>query len=131
MRIDITPNNRMKGYYTVVPHGPIDSDTHHEFKEDLKPIMNASTKGIVFNMKDVDYISSAGLGALFSIEKSMSQHNALLAFCNLQPQIQKLIDGVRMLPKNILFKSLEEADRYFDALIKEELERQKNKPAKP
>lgn len=127
MKVDITPNNRMRGFYTVVPHGAIDSDTHHEFKDMIKELYGPNLRGVVFNMKNVEYISSAGLGVLFSIEKKLAELNATLAFCNLQPQIQKLFDGVRLLPKNILFKSLEEADRYFGMIMQDEIERQQNR----
>ena len=52
------------GTYTVTPSGPIDSDTYLDFQEKIKPLLAPDTKGIVVDLANVDYISSAGLGVL-------------------------------------------------------------------
>ena len=113
MRVDITPHKEKPGYFTVTPHGSIDSESHSEFRTKITPLLAPSTKGIVMDLDKVDYISSAGLGVLFSVKKILMEgHNDLL-FCNLKPQIQRLFEIVKALPKETIFTSLQEADQYF------------------
>ena len=127
MRVDIRPN-RKKGFYTVVPHGSIDTESHDYFRSVVGPLLNKSTKGICVDLKKTDYISSAGLGVLFLIKKFMKENGGDLLFCNPKPQIRKLFETVKVLPKESIFKSLEEADFFFYSIMDQEIERRKNDP---
>ena len=113
MRVDISTIKEKPGYFTVTPYGSIDSESHSEFRAKITPLLIKSTKGILMDLKKVDYISSAGLGVLFSVKKFLMTDNNDLLFCNLQPQIQRLFEIVKALPKQTIFTSLEEADQYF------------------
>ena len=126
MDVDILPDKAKEGFFRIVPHGPIDSDTYDGFREKADKVM-ANAKGVVVDLRDVDYISSAGLGVLFTMKKTLVQKNGELLFCNLKPQIKRLFDVVKALPKETIFESLEEADRYFYRIQNEEIERQKKK----
>ena len=125
MRVTIKPNKNKKGFFTVVPHGSIDSETHHGFREETEPFLVKSTKGIIMDFKDVDYISSAGLGVLFSMQKYLKSNGAKLIFCHLKPQIQKLFEIMKTLPLEHVFKSIEEADAYLYQVMDEEINKQK------
>ena len=127
MRIDITQNPDKPGFYTITPHGPIDSETHEEFVTRVHPLLSPKTRGILVDLKDVDYISSAGLGALFTIKKFMLAKNSDLLFCNLKPQIKQLFEIIKALPKETIFTNTEEADRYFYKIMNDEIEKQRKK----
>lgn len=124
MKTEIKPNKKKKGYFTVVPHGPIDSDSHDSFRSSIEPILVKSTKGILVTLKNVDYISSAGFGVLFSIQNFLKKQNAELLFCDLKPQIKKLFEVMKVLPSQNIFHSTEEADAYLLNIVKEELKKQ-------
>jgi anti-anti-sigma factor len=104
----------------VTPYGPIDSDTYLDFDEKVKPLLVAGTKGIVLDLAGVDYISSAGLGVLFTMKKFLKNTGGQLLFCNLKPQIKKLFEIVNALPSETLFKSAEEADTYLWKMINQD-----------
>lgn len=113
MRVQIKPNKDKAGFFTVIPVGSIDTDTHSDFREKIKSLLVSSTKGIVLDLDSVDYISSAGLGVLFGMKKFLMENKGELLFCNLKPQIVRLFEIVNALPKETLFKSTEEADAYL------------------
>ena len=127
IRVDISPNKNKKGFFRITPHGSIDADTHDIFRQLVKPVLAQSPKGLVIDLKDVDYISSAGVGVIFAIRTLIKEKGGRLAFCNLKPQIHKLFDVMKVLPKNMIFRSLEEADAYLYAIMDAEIKKQSQK----
>ena len=125
MRVKISTIPGKEGYFTVAPHGPIDSDTYLEFQNSITPILVGSTKGICMDLTDVDYISSAGLGVFFNTNKLLGKNNGSLIFSNLKPQIKRLFEIVKALPPETLFSNAAEADAYFYKMMNEEIDRQK------
>ena len=127
MHVKIIPSADKVGYFTVLPHGSIDSDTYVDFKEKITPLLNKTTKGVILDLVDVDYISSAGLGVLFTMKKHLKQQNGDLLFCNLKPQIKRLFQIVNALPQETMFKSAEEADAYLYKMMNQEIEKERGK----
>ena len=125
MRIDIHPDAEKAGFYRITPHGSIDSDTYQEFQSKVNPVVDAKTKGILIDLEQCEYISSAGLSVLFNLKKALLANKGELLFCNLKPQIKRLFEIVKALPKETLFGSIEEADRYFYKIMNEEIAKQK------
>ena len=125
MRVTIKEDKEKKGFFTVIPEGSIDSDTHDGFRDKIGPLLVKSTKNILLDLRHVDYISSAGLGVLFLVRKYMVENGGTLLFCNLKPQIKKLFEIVKALPKESIFDSLEQADKYFYHIMNEEIKKQR------
>ena len=94
-------------------------------KQKIAPLLCDTTHGILIDLKNVEYISSAGLGVLFSVKKFMTGVGGDLVFCNLKPQIHKLFEIVKTLNKETMFRNYEEADDYFYAIMNQEIERHK------
>ena len=113
MHVQIQANPDKAGSFTVTPYGPIDSDHYLDFDDQIKPLLVPATKGIVVDLANVDYISSAGLGVLFTLKKFLKKNGGDLLFCNLKPQIKRLFEIVNALPPETLFQSVEEADEYL------------------
>ena len=124
----IEPIKHKEGYYTVTPYESIDNESHQEFYEKIRSIFSESLKGILIDLRHVEYISSAGLGVLFTTKKYMMGIGGELYFCNLKPQIKKLFEIVKTLKKETLFKDNDEADGYFYAIMNEEIKKQRDKP---
>ena len=113
MQIKVNANKDRTGFFRVVPFGPIDSDTYLDFNDAMQKLLTPATKGIVLDLTNVDYISSAGLGVLFTMKKFLKASSGELLFCNMKPQIVRLFEIVNALPKETLFKDAEEADAYL------------------
>lgn len=122
MRMNIEANKDRPGFFTITPHGPIDSDTYLDFNDQITPLLQTSTKGIVLDLAHVDYISSAGLGVLFTMKKFLKQNGGELLFCNIKPPIQRLFEIVNALPKETLFRTPEEADAYLFRMMNKQKE---------
>ena len=127
MQVDIKSDPSKPGFVIVTPYGSIDSDNYMDFQKQLEPTLIKATKNILMDFRDVDYISSAGLGVLFSVKKMLVTNGGELYFCNLKPQIKRLFEIVKALPNQKIFNSPQEADRYFYKMMNEEIDKQKKK----
>lgn len=95
---------RKKDYvYLVELKGSVDSDTYYNLQEKLNEVIDDKTKAIILDMGGVNYISSAGIGVVVNTKKSLQQKGANFAMANLQPQVKKVFDVMKILPMiNIL-----------------------------
>ena len=124
LHVKIQAHPDKPGTFTVTPFGSIDSDSYTDFDAKMKPLLVPSTKGILLDLANVEYISSAGLGVLFTMKKFLKQKGSDLLFYNLKPQIKRLFEIVNALPKETLFKNAEEADAYLYKMMNREIEGQ-------
>ena len=117
---------KKKNYvYTVELNGSLDSETYQELESELEEIINDKTKAVVLDMAKISYISSAGIRVILSTEKSCKRKGASFAMINLQSQIKKVFEAMKILPIVNIFEDMEEADRYLDEIINEEIEKNK------
>ncbi len=110
--------------YLVELNGPIDTETHQHLEEELKEIIDEKTKAVMLDMAGVDYISSVGIKVAIWAKKELQKNNATFAMINLQPQIKKVFDAMKILPIIDIFDDMPEADKYIDQVIKEEIKKQ-------
>ena len=122
MHVRIVPNEDRPDAVTVTPYGPVDSDTYLDFSDKVTPLLTKTVKAIVLDLANVDYISSAGLGVLFTMKKHLKQNGGDLLFVNIKPQIKRIFEIVNALPKETLFKTTEEADAYLYRMMNKEKE---------
>ena len=127
MSFDVTVEMRDEGVYTVNPVGTLDSNTYLVFEENVTPLFVSSTKSLLFDMDELDYISSAGVRVVFKAIKAMSEHGGSIGMINLKPQIRKVFELINALPSIRVFKDIKEADRYLDTMQKREIEKQQER----
>ncbi len=125
MALDIKIIKKKDYVYLVELKGSLDSETYIELENELKEIINEKTKAVIWNMGGVDYISSIGIKIVIEAKKSLEEKHASFAMTNLQPQIKKIFDVMKILPMFDIFDDMPEADKYIDQIIKEEIEKQK------
>jgi len=104
--------------------GSLDSDTYKQFEDELKEIIDDKTKAVKIDMKELTYISSAGIGIVMWAKKALKSKGATFALVNLQPQIEKVFEAMKVLPVVDIFQNMPEADMYIDQIIKEEIDKQ-------
>lgn len=105
-----------KSLLRVAVSGSLDSDTAPGFEQSLDDVVNAPWKLVVLDMKDLAYISSAGLRVVFKTAKALKQAGRSLAVANRQPQIEKVFEILQALPDMAVFANEEELDAYLDAM---------------
>jgi anti-anti-sigma factor len=110
--------------YLVELKGSIDTETHQQFEDELAEIIDEKTKAVIVDMAGVDYISSIGIKSLLVTRKALEKVQAEFSMVNLQSQIKKVLDAMKILPMIDIFDDMPEADQYIDQIIKEEINKQ-------
>ena len=102
--------------FIVRPAGSIDTNTFMTLQTELDSILEKSPKVIIFDLKDVSYVSSAGVGVVLLAEQTLKPKSGKVLMVGLQPQIKKVFDIVKALPDQQIFASLEEMDAYLNEI---------------
>lgn len=123
MELSIKVIKKKDYVYTVELKGSIDNDTYQQLENELEEIIKESTKAVILDMGGVSYISSIGIRVIISAKKKTTEKNATFAMTNLQPQIKRIFDMMKILPMFDIFDDMPEADKYIDQIIKEEIEK--------
>jgi anti-sigma B factor antagonist len=91
----------------VKASGRIDSHSAPQLADAFNAIIEANRFKIVFDMADVEYISSAGLRAVVDTQKTCKRWNrGELVLAGVPPQIREVLDLVGFVP---LFRFGEDA----------------------
>lgn len=101
---------------TVALIGRLDTETTPSLDAELERILATPVKVIVFDLSGLNYISSAGLGALFRAQKAMKARSGEALLVNPQPQVQKVFDIVKAVDVKAIFRNVAELDDYLDEM---------------
>jgi len=113
MPLKVSVEEKGDGVYVVHPEGSIDTNTHTILGSEVDAILVKSPVLMIFDMKDVHYVSSAGISVILVAEKALKANGGGVLMVQLQPQIRKVFDIVQALPSNKIFTSVQEMDRYL------------------
>jgi anti-anti-sigma factor len=117
-QLKVTIEQKSKGAYIIYPSGSLNSNTFQIFEEKLDAVLNDSPTLLVFDLEELDYLSSAGIRVILKTRDSLKKNNGKITFMNLQPQIKKVFDIINALPSMQIFASIEELDEYLDVMQK-------------
>jgi anti-anti-sigma factor len=99
---------------TVFLEGRLNNETVGTLDAELKKIVDSPTAVVVFDLADLEYISSAGLRSIFGIQKTMAARGGRALLLSPTPQVQKVLEIVNAADLAAVFTSVEELDRYLD-----------------
>ncbi len=122
MSLTTTIEERMPGYYVARLNGRLDGTTYPECEGLIVPLLVPATKALMFDMSQLEYISSMGLRVVMRGRKYIEGNDGYFHVINLQPQIAKVFEIANMLSGMRVFASIEEADNYYDLMQKKVLE---------
>lgn len=123
MALQIEASQGDFGTYKFKLTGSLDSDTFQEFDAALAPALaDPAARAIRLEMQEVRFISSMGLGSLVKARKAIEGKGGVMAVVGAQPQVMKVFEIVRMLPKETVFATRAEADEYLAMIQKRVLE---------
>ena len=94
MSENLTINIISKGEISVVyPTGYLDAHTAPALEEKVRELLdNENSYKIVFNLKDLDYISSAGLGVFMSFVEEIRGKDGDIKFSNLTDKVYSVLE---------------------------------------
>jgi anti-anti-sigma factor len=96
--------------------GALNTDTAPVFEQRLQEVVNEGYQLTVLDMKDLDYISSAGLRVIFKAAKQTKTAGNRLAAANRKPHIDKVFEILKALPDMAVFANDQELDEYLEAM---------------
>jgi len=124
MALDIKIIKKKDYVYLVELKGSIDTETYQQLEGELKEITEEKVKAVILDMGGVNYMSSIGIKVILWTKEVLGKKQAAFTMVNLQPQIKKIFDMLKILPMFDIFDDMPEADKYIDQIIKEEIEKQ-------
>jgi anti-anti-sigma factor len=116
MALKVNTAVKRPGIFVVAPIGSIDAAGNAIFRERVSSVLTQNADVIIFDMEFADYINSMGIRELVKAKKALKQRGGKILFTNLQPQIKKVFDILNALPSLKVFASIQELDRYLEAM---------------
>ncbi len=96
--------------------GALNTDTAPGFESRLNDVLDRGLSLTVLDMKELDYISSAGLRVIFKAAKRVKEEGQRLAAANRKPHIDKVFDILKALPDMAVFANDDEMDAYLASM---------------
>ena len=96
--------------------GALEPATIPVVEKSVRPILKAGPKVIVFDLTDLEFISSTGVGFILGAKAEIERRKGACYLTNLPPKIQKAFDVMKALPATSIFKSERELDEYLAAI---------------
>ena len=116
MALQIDINYRSNELCEILLTGSLDTETAPQLEKKLETIWDSVSKELMFNMKELVYVSSAGIRIIAKGCRIMKEKGGNILVISMQPQIQKVFEIVKELPNLRMFKNWEEVDEYLDAM---------------
>lgn len=123
--LKVSVTRKSDGVSVISSSGSIDSDTYLILQKKVDEVMSQSPRVIVFDMKEVSYISSMGIKVILRAREMVEGGGGIMLMTDLQPQIAKVFDIVKAIPTQNIFSGIEEMDRYLASIQRKEIDKRK------
>ena len=99
---------------TIALAGRLDTNTAPDLDKELDRILaRGDVRQLVFDLAQLDYLSSAGIRCFVRARKAIEPRHGKVAIVNPQPAVRKVLDIVKAIP-GAIFSSVAELDAYLD-----------------
>ena len=116
MALKVTVTEDRSFSRTVHLDGRLDNETAEDLDKEVDKLLDSAANVLVFDLADLEYISSAGLRSVFRAQRAMADRSGKTVLVNARPQVQKVFEIVRVGDLAAIFTSIEELDEYLDAM---------------
>ncbi len=94
--------------------GRLDTATAAQFDERISAVSPNEFPLQILELSGLNYLSSAGVRSIFRARKVVQEAGGQFVLVNPQPQIRKVFDIIKALPKTAIFVSESELDNYLN-----------------
>ena len=108
--------------------GKLDSNSARDFEKKVEEVLAGYVEILILDFSKLSYISSAGIRVLITANNKMAERDGRVIVAGMQPQIAKVMEIIRDLPRLNMFGSEQELDEYLLG-IQEKIIREKQKPS--
>jgi anti-anti-sigma factor len=84
--------NEEKGIVTIAIKGRLDADSSAEAESVVKDALGGETNRLLFNLGELEYLSSAGLRVLLSAAKEMRRRDGKIVLCALNEFVKEIFE---------------------------------------
>ena len=88
----------LKHVSVVTVTGRVDSATAPDLQKALQDLLNAERKQLVLDLKDVEYMSSAGLRVLVAVQKAAKKDGGALRLAQLSARVNEVLELAGLTP---------------------------------
>jgi len=113
MPLEVTITDEPKNGKRISLAGSLDTDTAPQLETRIDESIDSSVTTLILDMKDLEFLSSAGLGVIFMTMKELNNRQGKIMLINLQPQVQRVFEIIKALDGMNIFKDREEMDSYL------------------
>lgn len=99
----------LKHVSVVTVSGRVDSATAPDLQKALQALLDADHKQLVLELKDVDYMSSAGLRVLVSTQKAAKKSGGALRLAQLSTRVKEVVELAGLGPVFDIYPDVVEA----------------------
>ena len=72
--------------------GRLDSNTSQDFEKSIFDAISNGSKQMIFNFKEIDYISSAGLRVILKATKALKREEGKVMLCDMQDYVKEVFE---------------------------------------
>ena len=103
------------GHHIVIlePNGRLTAETVHEFKQAASKWLHDGSRDLILDLQHVNYLDSAGLGALALAYASRRRRGGRLAFVHVSGKNRELLRITKLLNVFEVYETTMEAERSF------------------
>lgn len=123
MELRLETGEQRAGSVTVSVAGRLNADNVSQLEEHVMGLITPETRILVLDLKDLVYISSAGIRVIVKARKALDSQHGQFMMINIQPQIRKVFEIIESLPGVSIFKDVQELDDYLDVMQRREMEK--------
>lgn len=116
MSLKIKSREKEAGVYVLALCGEVNTDTSADLEKEINKVLAHTSKALILDLKEMDYISSMGLSVFFRAKQALAEKKAAFFLTGVQPRVQKVFEAVKVLPE-CMVASLEQADECLDAFL--------------
>lgn len=90
--------------------GRMDAESHREFEQACERWIQQGASHLIVDLAALDYISSAGMGAIVRAGKNLQKRNGAVLLCGVTGMVKQVFEITRLLTVFPVFESVEEAN---------------------
>jgi len=80
------------GIVSISIEGRLDADSAPEAEKVVKKALEGTTNRVLFNLRGLEYLSSAGLRGLLSAAKEMRRRDGKIVLCSLNEFVKEIFE---------------------------------------
>jgi anti-anti-sigma factor len=91
MRVEWAPDPELERCGLCTPAGRLDTQGAEAFDAALAPQVNAAYPNLLLDLRQIDWLSSAGVGSLARLLRHVQDLGGRLAVCGCQPRVRTVL----------------------------------------